>query len=71
MKNNDINFANYDYLSKLFIAEALTKLATRLRGPYNVMAVLIPLAVQISESIMVFQEKAPLISARVTLPYLI
>ncbi|VDM91766.1 unnamed protein product, partial [Litomosoides sigmodontis] len=44
---------------------ALTKLAKRLRGSYNVMAILIPLAVQISESIMVFQEKAPMISSRI------
>ncbi|EFO28380.2 hypothetical protein LOAG_00112 [Loa loa] len=56
---------NCDCLSQLSITEALTKLAIRLRGPYNVMAVLIPLAVQISESIMIFQEKAPIISTRI------
>uniref|UniRef100_A0A915PNP0 Uncharacterized protein n=1 Tax=Setaria digitata TaxID=48799 RepID=A0A915PNP0_9BILA len=66
---NTINecFADYIVIENTWqqFIEALTKLAARLRGPYNVMAVLIPLAVQISESIMVFQEKAPAISARI------
>uniref|UniRef100_A0A915AHK5 Glypican-6 n=1 Tax=Parascaris univalens TaxID=6257 RepID=A0A915AHK5_PARUN len=44
---------------------SLSKLAHRLKGPYNVISVVIPIAVQISESIMLFQEKGPIISAKV------
>ncbi|KAL3989947.1 Glypican family protein [Acanthocheilonema viteae] len=61
-------FADYIIIENTWqqFIEALTKLATRLRGPYNTMAVLIPLAVQISESIMIFQEKASVISSRIS-----
>ncbi|CAG9539545.1 unnamed protein product [Cercopithifilaria johnstoni] len=66
---NTINkcFADYIVIENTWqqFIETLTKLATRLRGPHNVMAVLISLAVQISESIMVFQEKIPAISSKI------
>ncbi|KHN74439.1 Glypican-6 [Toxocara canis] len=44
---------------------SFSKLANRLKGPYNVISVVIPVAVQISESIMLFQEKGPIISAKI------
>ncbi|VDK23461.1 unnamed protein product [Anisakis simplex] len=46
-------------------SDTLTKLANRLKGPYNVISVVVPIGVQISESIMLFQENDHQISAKV------
>ena len=49
----------------LFVSEALLELTDRLKGPFNVETVVEPINVQISEAVMIFQEKVQDVATKV------
>ena len=46
-------------------ADELLRLATRLKGPFNIEHVVVPIDVKISDAIMIFQENAESITDKV------
>lgn len=51
------------------LSDALLNLLDRLKGPYNLENVINPMNVQISEAIMIFQERGQNISAKAITPF--